>query len=51
VWDADKFGDDDFVSVVTLTSFDVRTRCCLTDRRPVKFPLGCIPDAKKAELK
>jgi len=51
VWDWDRHGGDDHISQVKLTSLDIRTRCCLPDRRPVKYQLGCIPGAKKQELK
>ena len=51
VWDYDRVGDDDLVSIATLDSLDVRRRCLLPDRKPQKLLLSCRPGASKKEVR
>ena len=53
VYDWDRHGDDDFISMVVLSGDDIKERCCSTisTRKQGKFNLECIPDAKGPELK
>lgn len=53
LWDWDKVGDDDILSQVTLSSLEIRRRCCSTipSKKQGKFNLKCIPGATGKELK
>ena len=53
VWDWDKVGGDDLISLVYLDAMDVRERCCSTKptKKQGKFPLECKPNARGKEAK
>lgn len=51
MWDYDRVGNDDLVSIATLDSLDVRRRCLLSDRKPQKLLLCCKPGASKNEVR
>jgi hypothetical protein len=53
VWDYDRLGDDDLISVFRMGADEVKERCCSTlpTKKQGKFNLECKPGAVGKELK